>query len=75
MIAVIAMLLVAGVWALSDQIGAALTGGADCVADPGSCGASGGGGGGGAGGGGGGGGSSTSTSTSRPPPGSITGAP
>jgi hypothetical protein len=57
MIAIIALLLVAGVWVLSDRIGTTLSGGADCVADPGACEGAGGG-----GGGGGGGGSTTSSS-------------
>jgi Flp pilus assembly pilin Flp len=68
MVAIIALLLVGGVFVLSDSIKAALTGGAECVASPGACeGGSGGGGsgggpgGGGPGGGGGGGGTTTST--------------
>ena len=65
MVAIIALLLVGGVFVLSDSIKAALTGGAECVASPGACeGGSGGGGpGGGGDGGGGGGGGSTTTST------------
>ena len=67
MVAIIALLLVAGVWLLSDQIGATLSGGADCIANPGACeGAGGGGGGAGGGGGGGGGGSTTSSSSPAP---------
>jgi Flp pilus assembly pilin Flp len=63
MAAILALLLVGGVLVLSDSIKAALTGGAECVASPGSCeGGSGGGSGGGPGGGGsGGGGTTTST--------------
>ena len=62
MVAIIALLLVAGVWVLGDQIGATLTGGAECVASPGACEGGGGGGGGGDGGGDGdGGGGTTST--------------
>jgi Flp pilus assembly pilin Flp len=75
MIAVIAMLLVAGVWALSDQIGAALTGGAECLENPGDCAPAGGGGGDGGGGGGSTTSTSTSTTTTRPPPGSVTAVP
>jgi Flp pilus assembly pilin Flp len=64
MVAIIALLLVGGVFMLSDSIKAALTGGAECVASPGACeGGSGGGGGGGGSGGGGGGGGGTTTST------------
>ena len=65
MAAILALLLVGGVLVLSDSIKAALTGGAECVASPGSCeGGFGGGSGGGSGGGGGGsGGGSTTTST------------
>ena len=59
MAAILALLLVGGVLVLSDSIKAALTGGAECVASPGSC--EGGSGGGGSGGGGGGGGSTTTT--------------
>ena len=65
MVAIIALLLVAGVWLLSDQIGAALSGGADCIANPGDCEGAGGG---GAGGGGGGGGGGSTTSSSSPAP-------
>ena len=65
MVAILGLLLVGGVFVLSDSIKAALTGGAECVASPGACeGGSGGGGpGGGGDGGGGGGGDSTTTST------------
>jgi Flp pilus assembly pilin Flp len=60
MVAIIALLLVGGVFVLSDSVKGAFTGGAECVASPGACeGGSGGGGGGGPGGGGGG--STTST--------------
>jgi Flp pilus assembly pilin Flp len=70
MIAIIALLLVAGVFALGGSIETALTGGADCIASPGSCesGSGGGGGGGGGGSGGGGGGGPTTTN----PPGTTT---
>jgi Flp pilus assembly pilin Flp len=54
MVAIIALLLVGGIFMLSDSIKGALTGGAECVASPGACE-------GGSGGGGGGGGSTTST--------------
>jgi Flp pilus assembly pilin Flp len=65
MVAIVALLLVAGVWVLSNQIGSSLSGGAECVASPGACeGGSGGGGGGNNGGGGNGGG--TTTSSTRP---------
>jgi Flp pilus assembly pilin Flp len=60
MVAIIALLLVGGIFVLSDSIKAAFTGGAECVASPGSC-EGGSGGGGGPGGGGGGGGTTTST--------------
>ena len=64
MVAIIALLLVGGIFVLSDSVKGALTGGAECVASPGSCeDASGGGGGGGPGGGGGGGGATTTGST------------
>jgi Flp pilus assembly pilin Flp len=65
MVAIIALLLVGGVFVLSDSIKAALTGGAECVASPGACegGSGGGGSGGGSGGSGGGGGGGTTTST------------
>jgi Flp pilus assembly pilin Flp len=59
MVAIIAILLVGGVFVLGDSIQAALDGGAECVADPGSCE-------GGAGSGGGGGGGGGGTTTSRP---------
>jgi Flp pilus assembly pilin Flp len=64
MVAIIALLLVGGIFMLSDSIKAALTGGAECVASPASCEPGSGGGGGGSGGGGGGGGSTTSSSPS-----------
>jgi Flp pilus assembly pilin Flp len=67
MVAIIALLLVGGVYMLSDSIKAALTGGAECVASPGSCEPGSGGGGGGSGGGGGGG-----STTSSSPSGSTT---
>jgi Flp pilus assembly pilin Flp len=63
MVAIVALLLVAGVWALSSQIGSTLSGGAECVASPGACE---GGSGGGGGGGGTGGGSGTTTSSTQP---------
>ena len=65
MVAIIALLLVGGIFVLSDSVKGALTGGAECVASPGSCedASGGGGGGGGPGGGGGGGGASTTGST------------
>ena len=69
MVAIIALLLVGGVFVLSDSIKAALTGGAECVASPGTCE---GGGGGSGGGGGGGGGGSTSSSTDSTGPASTT---
>ncbi len=55
MVAIIALLLVGGVFVLSDSVRGAFTGGAECVASPGDC--EGGSGGGGSGGGG------TTTST------------
>ena len=67
MVAIIALLLVGGVFVLSDSIKAALTGGAECVASPGAC--EDGPGGGGSGGGPGGGGGGTTTLTG---PGSTT---
>jgi Flp pilus assembly pilin Flp len=63
MVAIIALLLVAGVFVLSGSIETALNDGAQCVASPGSCDDGPGGGGGGESGGGGGGGTTT---TSRP---------
>jgi Flp pilus assembly pilin Flp len=68
MIAIIALLLVAGVLALGGSIETALSGGADCLASPGSCDPGSGGGGSGGGGGGGGGGGPTTTN----PPGTTT---
>jgi Flp pilus assembly pilin Flp len=64
MVAIVALLLVAGIWVLSNQIGSSLSGGAECVASPEAC--EGGGGGGGNGGGGGGGGGGTTTSSTQP---------
>jgi Flp pilus assembly pilin Flp len=64
MVAIVALLLVAGVWILSNRVGSTLSGGAECVASPGAC--EGGSGGGGPGGGGPGGGSGTTTSSTRP---------
>jgi Flp pilus assembly pilin Flp len=65
MVAILALLLVGGIFMLSDSVKSALTGGAECLASPGTCGGgAGGGGGGGGGGAGGGGGSGTSTSAS-----------
>jgi Flp pilus assembly pilin Flp len=66
MVAIIVLLLAAGVWALSGQIGTTFTDGADCVASPGACE------GGGSGGGGGGGGGGTTTSATGPAPTSTT---
>ena len=67
MVAIIALLLVAGVFVLSGSIKGVLDNGAECVADPG-CddGGSGGGGGGGNGGGGGSGGGATTTTQPGP---------
>jgi Flp pilus assembly pilin Flp len=64
MVAIIALLLVGGVFVLSDSVRGAFTGGAECVASPGDC--EGGSGGGGSGGGGGGGGTTTSTRPASP---------
>jgi hypothetical protein len=67
MVAIIALLLVGGVFVLGGSIETALSGGAECVASPGACeGGSGGGGGGGGGG---------ATTTSRPAPTTTTVAP
>ncbi|HEX2372474.1 MAG TPA: Flp family type IVb pilin [Actinomycetota bacterium] len=67
MVAIIALLLVGGVFVLGGSIETALNGGAECVASPGACeGGSGGGGGGGGGG---------ATTTSRPAPTTTTVAP
>ena len=71
MVAILALLLVGGIFVLSDSIKAALTGGAECVASPGTCEGDGGGGG-GSGGGGGGGGGGTSSSTGSTGPASTT---
>jgi Flp pilus assembly pilin Flp len=66
MVAIIALLLVAGVWMLSEQLGDTFSGGAECVASPRDCEGAGGGGGGGPGGGGGGGTSTTNPGTTAP---------
>jgi Flp pilus assembly pilin Flp len=74
MVAIIAVVLVGGVFVLGDSIKAALNGGAACVSDPQSC-EGGAAGGGGSGGGGGGGGSATTTTvapTTTAPAGSTT---
>ena len=63
MVAIIAVLLVGGVFVLSGGIQTALNDGAECVVSPGDCGN---GSGGGGGEGGGGGGSGTTTATTRP---------
>ena len=73
MIAIIVLLLVAGVFALGGGIEDAFTGGADCIISPGSC--EGGSGGNGGGGGGGGGGGSGPTTTNPPGPTSTTASP
>jgi Flp pilus assembly pilin Flp len=67
MVAILALLLVGGIFVLSDSVKNAFTGGAECVASPGTCE-----GGGGSGGGGGGGGGSTSSSTDSTGPASTT---
>jgi Flp pilus assembly pilin Flp len=69
MVAIIALLLVAGVFMLSGSIEEALDTGAECVANPGGCEGPGGGGGSGGGGNGGGGG----TTTTQPGPTTTTG--
>ena len=61
MVAIIAVLLVGGVFVLGDSIKAAFNGGADCVTSPSDCGGDGSGSGGGNGGGG-----SNGTTTTRP---------
>jgi Flp pilus assembly pilin Flp len=61
MVAIIALLLVAGVLVLSGSVQTALNDGADCVANPSGCDGGSGGGGGGGNGGGNGGGTTTST--------------
>ena len=67
MVAIIALLLVAGVFMLSGSIKGALDNGAECVANPGGCeGVPGGGGGGGGNGGGNGGGGATTTTQPGP---------
>ena len=63
MVAIIALLLVAGVFMLAGSIEQALDNGAECVANPGGCED-----GSGGGGGGGGGGSGGSTTTTQPGP-------
>jgi hypothetical protein len=68
MVAIIALLLVAGVFMLSGSIKGALDNGAECVANPGGCEGPGGGGGNGEGNGGGGG-----TTTTQPGPTTTTG--
>jgi Flp pilus assembly pilin Flp len=65
MVAILALLLVGGIFVLSDSVKSAFTGGAECVASPGTC-EGGGGGGGGSGSGGGGGGTSSSTDSTGP---------
>jgi Flp pilus assembly pilin Flp len=71
MVAIIALLLVAGGFMLGGSIEKALDNGAECVANPGGCeGGSGGGGGGGNGGGNGGG---ATTTTTQPGPTTTTG--
>ena len=67
MVAILALLLVGGIFVLSDSVRGAFTGGAECVASPGTCE-----GGGGGSGGGGGGGGSTSSSTDSTGPASTT---
>jgi Flp pilus assembly pilin Flp len=69
MVAIIALLLVAGVFMLSGSIKGALDNGAECVANPGGCEGPGGGGGGNGEGNGGGGG----TTTTQPGPTTTTG--
>jgi Flp pilus assembly pilin Flp len=71
MVAIIALLLVAGVFMLSGSIEKALDNGAECVANPGGC--EGGGGGGGSGGGNGGGNGGGATTTTQPGPTTTTG--
>jgi Flp pilus assembly pilin Flp len=61
MVAIVALLLVGGVFVLGGSIEGALTDAGGCVANIGDCGGSGGGGGGNGGGGGGGGGTTTTT--------------
>ena len=72
MVAIIALLLVGGIFVLSGSVKDALTGGAECLASPGTCDDGSGGGGGGGGPGGGGGGSGTSSSTESTGPASTT---
>jgi Flp pilus assembly pilin Flp len=66
MVAILALLLVGGIFVLSDSVKSAFTGGAECVASPGTCEDGGGGGGGSGGGGGGEGGTSSSTDSTGP---------
>jgi Flp pilus assembly pilin Flp len=73
MVAIIALLLVAGVFMLSGSIKGALDNGAECVANPGGCEGGGSGGGGGGGNGGGGNGGGASTTTTQPGPTTTTG--
>jgi hypothetical protein len=68
MVAILALLLVGGIFVLSDSVKNAFTGGAECVASPGTCE----GGAGGGGGSGGGGGASTSGPTTSTRPASTT---
>ena len=70
MVAIIAVVLVGGVFVLGDSIKAALNGGAACVSDPQSC--EGGAAGGGSGGGGGGATTTTVAPTTTAPAGSTT---
>ena len=73
MVAILALLLVAGVFVLSGSIQDALNGGAECVASPESCEDGSGGAGGGDGGGGDGGGGGATTTTTPPGPTTTTG--
>jgi Flp pilus assembly pilin Flp len=59
MVAILALLLVGGIFVLSDSVKSAFSGGAECVASPGTCED-------GGGGGGGGGGTSSSTDSTGP---------
>jgi Flp pilus assembly pilin Flp len=67
MVAILGLLLVAGIMVLSGSVGTALNDGAECVSDPSGCGGPGGSGGSGGGGGGGG------TTTTGPAPTTTTG--
>ena len=73
MVAIIALLLVAGVFMLSGSIKGTLDNGAECVANPGGCDGGGSGGGGGGGGNGGGGNGGGATTTTQPGPTTTTG--